>query len=121
MLFYPLEKHISDPVLLEELLAYLSFQEFMALNSASKRIRKMLEDRKELREAVLDRYLATVGYTRWEFETKEPLELTLKVCVRPSLRERRFLRKKNFFSFISRRISIPTSEACPSRSTDMPR
>ena len=92
VLFYPLEKHINDPGLLEELLAYLSFHEFMTLNSTSKRIRAMLEDRKELREAVLGRYLATVGYTRWEFEIKEPLELTIKVCIRPSFRERCFLR-----------------------------
>lgn len=93
VLFYPLEKHVSHPGLLEELLAYLSFQEFMTLSSTSKRIRAMLEDRKELRETVLDRYLVTVGYRQWGFEIKEPLELTLKVCVRPPFRERYFTQK----------------------------
>jgi hypothetical protein len=116
VLFYPLEKHVNDPGLLEELLAYLSFQEFMTLSSTSKRIRTMLEDRKDLRETVLERFLVTVGYRRWGFEVKEPLELTLKVCVRPLVREGFFLRQNIIFS---RRISIPTSGACPSRSTDM--
>lgn len=83
VLFYPLDKHVSDPGLLEELLAYLSFREYVALRSTSKRIHTMLEDRKELREMVLERFLATVGYVTWEFGIKEPLELTLKVCVRP--------------------------------------
>ena len=82
VLYYPLDKHIKDPRLLEELLAYLSFHEFVALSSTSKRIHTMLEDRKELRETVLERFLGTVGYVRWDFGTKEPLELTLKVCVR---------------------------------------
>ena len=86
VLYYPLDKHISDPHLLEELLAYLSFHEFVALSTTSKRIHTMLEDRKELRETVLERFLATVGYVRWEFGVKEPLELTLKVCVRPQFR-----------------------------------
>jgi len=85
VLYYPLDKHMSDPHLLEELLAYLSFHEFVALSSTSKRIHTMLEDRKELRETVLERFLTTVGYVRWEFGIKEPLELTLKVCVRPQL------------------------------------
>ena len=113
VLFYPLEKHINDPSLLEELLAYLSFHEFMALSSASKRIRTMLEDRKELREAVLDRYLATVGYTRWEFETKEPLELTLKVCVRPSFQKRCFLRQKKISSFHAGSQFLPPRRVHP--------
>ena len=83
VLYYPLDKHINDPDLLDELLAYLSFHEFVALSSTSKRIRTRLEDRKDLRETVLERFLATVGYVRWEFRIKEPLELTLKVCVCP--------------------------------------
>jgi hypothetical protein len=83
-IYYPLEKHIANLELLEELLLYLSFQEFAAFSSTSKRIRTMLEDRKELRETVLERFLGTVGYMTWEFGNKEPLELTLKVCVHPS-------------------------------------
>ena len=116
VLYYPLDKHIRDPRLLEELLAYLSFHEFVALSSTSKRIHTMLEDRKELRETVLERFLATVGYVRWDFGTKEPLELTLKVCVRLQLRGG-FLPTQFFFSLC--RTSTPTSGACPSRSTGM--
>ena len=117
VLFYPLEKHVNDPGLLEELLAYLSFHEFMTLSSTSKRIRTMLEDRKELRETVLERFLTTVGYKQWGFEIKEPLELSLKVSVRPLSEKVISYAKKTFHLFT--RISIPTSEASPSRSTDM--
>ena len=117
VLFYPLEKHVNNPGLLEELLAYLSFHEFMTLSSTSKRIRTMLEDRKELRETVLERFLTTVGYKQWGFEIKEPLELSLKVSVRPQFEKVVSYAKKNFLLFT--RISIPTSEVWPSRSTDM--
>jgi hypothetical protein len=79
-LIYPIEEHLSRPELLSVLLYYMQFSEVLALSSVSKVIRNMLEDRRELREEVLERFLGTVGYTRWDFGKKrEPLVLTLRV------------------------------------------
>ena len=78
--FYPIEMHLSYTVLLTGILPYLQFPDILALSSSSKSIRNMLEDRRELREEVLERFLGTVGYTRWDFgKKKEPLALTLRV------------------------------------------
>lgn len=77
---YPLVKHLSEPSLLAALLNELSFPEWMALWSLSKEVRTMLEQVRELREEVLERYLGIVGYVRWRWEpqTPEPFRLTLK-------------------------------------------
>lgn len=77
--FYPIEMHLSYPVLLAATLPYLQFPDTLSLSSSSKVIRNMLEDRRELREEILERYLGTVGYTRWDFgKKKEPMVLTLR-------------------------------------------
>jgi hypothetical protein len=79
-LIYPIEQHLSHPELLSSLLYFMQFPEVLSLSSVSKVIRNMLEDRRELREEVLERFLSTVGYTRWDFGKKrEPLVLTLRV------------------------------------------
>jgi hypothetical protein len=119
VLFYPLEKHVNDPGLLEELLAYLSFHEFITLSSTSKRIRtRYSRTVRSCGRRCSSGFLPLLATHGGSFGLKEPLELTLKVCVRPPLREGCFLRQ-NFFPFILRRTSIPTSGASPSRSTDM--
>jgi hypothetical protein len=83
---YPIERHLENPDLLACLLDYIQFSELLALSSSSKTIRNMLEDKRELREEVLERFLGTVGYMRWDFGKKrEPLVLTLRVSHFPIL------------------------------------
>ena len=76
--YYPLARHLLEPALLAGVLAYLSFGEWIALWITSKEIRSAVDDRAELREAVLERYLGAVGYARWAGRAHEPLRLTLK-------------------------------------------
>ena len=79
-LVYPIEEHLAQPELLATMLYFMQFPEILALSSVSKVIRNMLEDRRELREEILERFLGTVGYVRWDFGKKrEPLILTLRV------------------------------------------
>jgi F-box domain len=80
-LVYPIEEHLVIPELLASLLSFMPFSDLLALTSVSKAIRNLLEDKRELREEVLEQYLGTVGYMRWDFGKKrEPLVLTLRVC-----------------------------------------
>lgn len=80
-IIYPIEQHLAVPELLASSLLFLQFSDVLALTTVSKTIRNMLEDRKELREEILERFLGTVGYMRWDFGKKrEPLVLTLRVC-----------------------------------------
>ena len=74
---YPLLAHLSDPVLLESLLAYLSYFEWLKLSTASKEVRQVLYE--DGREQVLSRYLQTVGYSKWTWNDPEPLILTIEV------------------------------------------
>ncbi|KAG8791372.1 hypothetical protein FRC16_000437 [Serendipita sp. 398] len=77
--FYPIESHLGNPELLKVLLLFVEFPDILSLSSISKVIRNMLEDRRELREEILERFLNTVGYVRWDFGKKrEPLVLTLR-------------------------------------------
>ncbi|KAG8801069.1 hypothetical protein FRC17_006729 [Serendipita sp. 399] len=77
--FYPIEFHLGNPDLLKILLLFLEFPDILSITSVSKVIRNMVEDRRELREEILERFLNTVGYTRWDFGKKrEPLVLTLR-------------------------------------------
>ncbi|KAF9238269.1 hypothetical protein BU15DRAFT_75423 [Melanogaster broomeanus] len=75
--YFPIVAFMSDADLLPLLLAYLSYSEWLALYSANKSIREVFQSR-ILREFVLERYLSTVGYSKWEFEWAEPLALSLK-------------------------------------------
>lgn len=74
---YPLVVHLSSPTLLENLLAYLSYYEWLTLASVSKEVRRVLYE--EGREQVLARYLNTVGYCTWTWKDPEPLVLTVEV------------------------------------------
>lgn len=74
-----LVQFLSDPTLLSTLLAFLSFYDWCVLVAVSKEIRILLVRTKELREVVLERYLGTVGYSRWMWDTPEPLSLSLQV------------------------------------------
>jgi hypothetical protein len=77
--FYPIERHLSQPFLLHCVLRYLSYGDLMVLLWLNRFVRRSLTEVRELREEVLERYLRTVGYVRWEFKQKEPLTLSLKV------------------------------------------
>ena len=77
--FYPLVKHIADPVLLSNLLCYLAYFEWCQLAAVSKEIRVIVAENRELEELVLERYLRTVGYDRWCWKQPEPLKLSLQV------------------------------------------
>ncbi|KAF7972400.1 hypothetical protein HWV62_18050 [Athelia sp. TMB] len=69
---------LSDPSLLFCLINYLTVADWLALWSVSKHFRKQLEADRDLREEVLERYLETIGYERWVWDSTEPLQLTLK-------------------------------------------
>lgn len=74
-----LVQFLSDPTLLSTLLAFLSFYDWCMLMAVSKEIRILLVQTKELKEVVLERYLRTVGYSRWMWDDPEPLSLSLQV------------------------------------------
>ena len=80
--FYPIEKHITEPAMLGQLLVYLSFNDWLALSSTCRAMRTLLYGDRELTERVLERFLRTVGYARWSFPENEPLALTLQVGLR---------------------------------------
>lgn len=75
--FYPIVSHLADASLLPHLLACLTFGDWCALYAANKEVRAVFESR-VLREYVLEHFLGTVGYQRWNFEWAEPLALSLK-------------------------------------------
>ncbi|KAJ3865056.1 hypothetical protein EV359DRAFT_39688 [Lentinula novae-zelandiae] len=72
---------MSDPVLLGALLGYLSYWDWCCLYGVTKRVRALFEHKGEkarlLKEEVLERFLRTVAYSRWEGD-REPLVLSLR-------------------------------------------
>jgi hypothetical protein len=70
---------LSDPQLLSSLLSYFTFYDWCLLSSLSKEIRILLVQSPVLRETVLERFLKTVGYSRWVWEDPDPLLLSLQV------------------------------------------
>ncbi|KAJ7868830.1 hypothetical protein B0H13DRAFT_2558192 [Mycena leptocephala] len=74
---FPLAVCVTSPPLLSALLAYLSFYDWCILSAVTKEIRMRLVGTAELREVALERYLRTVGYSRWAWEDVDPLELSL--------------------------------------------
>ncbi|KAF8552807.1 hypothetical protein OG21DRAFT_1337324 [Imleria badia] len=82
---FPIMAFMSDANLLPLLLPYLSYSEWLPLYSANKQIRELFQSR-ILREFVLERYLGTVGYWKWNYEWAEPLALSLKASLTPHLR-----------------------------------
>lgn len=83
---FPLLEYLSFPQFLSHLLSYSSFYDWCMLSSVSKEIRIMLVKSPPLREAILERFLKTVGYSRWIYEDSEPLSLSLQVGSRFSRR-----------------------------------
>lgn len=83
--YFPIMPLLSDANLLPLLLSYLSYSEWLALYSANKQVRELFQSR-ILREFVLERYLSTVGYSKWDYEWAEPLALSLKASSTPHLR-----------------------------------
>ena len=76
---YTIVDFVSDPQHLSSLLTFLSFYDWCVLSSLSKEIRKLLVETPELREPVLERFLMTVGYSRWRWDDPDPLSLSLQV------------------------------------------
>ena len=79
MTAFTLTGFLSDAGLLFNILGYLSFYDWIILFSVTKQIRTQLQDDRDLREEVLERYLETIGYERWGWDEKEPLCLSLRV------------------------------------------
>ncbi|KAM6495065.1 hypothetical protein JOM56_009688 [Amanita muscaria] len=77
---------VSDARLLSELLSYFSFYDWCLLAGVSKRIRTLLSESDDLKEATLQRFLKTVGYAKWCWDGPDPLPLSLQVNVLPSFR-----------------------------------
>jgi len=69
---------LLDTQILACLLQYLSFFEWCILLSLSKEIRSALVRNSDLRETALERFLKTIGYSRWTWDD-EPLSLSLQV------------------------------------------
>ena len=81
--YFPIMAFLSDAHLFPLLLSYLSYSEWLPLYSANKQVRALFQSRL-LREFVLERYLGTVGYSKWNYEWAEPLALSLKAsCLSP--------------------------------------
>ncbi|KAH6909800.1 hypothetical protein BKA70DRAFT_1274841 [Coprinopsis sp. MPI-PUGE-AT-0042] len=76
--FFPFTQFISNPQLLGNLLSFMTFYDWCILSSVSREIRIMLVQSPLLREEVLERFLKTVGYSRWIWAGKDPLQLTLQ-------------------------------------------
>lgn len=74
---FPIVAFLSDANFLPLLLSYFSYSEWLSLYSANKQIQELLQSR-ILREFILERYLSTVGYSKWDYEWAEPLALSLK-------------------------------------------
>jgi hypothetical protein len=60
------------------LLQFLSFYEWCNLLALSKEIRLTIVRTPALREAALERFLKTIGYSRWIWDDQEPLSLSLQ-------------------------------------------
>ncbi|TFK50488.1 hypothetical protein OE88DRAFT_262432 [Heliocybe sulcata] len=78
---YPLMQHLSNPDILPALLEYLSFWDWCRLSAVNKTVGKMFLKHRNLRECALERYLGSVGYSRWTWEEEEPLVLSIKVWI----------------------------------------
>ena len=76
---YTIIDFLSDPQLLSSLLTFFSFYDWCLLSSLSKEIRILLVQSPALRETVLERFLKTVGYSRWLWDDPDPLSLSLQV------------------------------------------
>lgn len=74
-----LTKFVADPQLLASLLAFLTFYDWCVLSSVSKEIRILFVRTSMLREAILESYLKTIGYTRWQWDDQDPLSISLQV------------------------------------------
>ncbi|KAK1235997.1 hypothetical protein PQX77_000766 [Marasmius sp. AFHP31] len=75
---FPLRLLVVEPAVLSSLLSYLSFYEWCTLLCLCKGIRAALWESPQLKEEVLERYLDTVGYSRWTWPEQEPLTLSLE-------------------------------------------
>lgn len=76
---------LSDPQPLSSLLTFLSFYDWCVLSSLSNEIRTLLVETPALRETVLERFLKTVGYSRWNWDDPDPLSLSLQVRYKTGL------------------------------------
>ncbi|KAF5366944.1 hypothetical protein D9757_010832 [Collybiopsis confluens] len=80
---FPLMLFLSNPALLSSLLVYLAYWDWCNLFGVLKTIRVMFEGtngdggNELLREEVLERFLRTVGYTRWVWRESEPVTISL--------------------------------------------
>ena len=109
-LHYPLQRHLADPILLENLLGYLSYYDWLGLAMVSKEIRRTLYE--DGREHVLARYLQTVGYSTWTWKDPEPLILTVDVSPLATFR--------NTLILTFNRTSVITCAGCRSLFTGTP-
>lgn len=76
--FYPLLDHLQNPELLTLLLLHLSFYEWLVLwGGVSRVVRQTLDSNPALCDVALERYLGTVGYTRWSWPNPEPIRISL--------------------------------------------
>lgn len=112
--FYPLERHLAHPQLLLALLPWLTFKDLLPIFSLTAYTRNVMENRVEIKEAILERFLTdSVGYRRWAPEhmgsKEEPLALSLRVCSFLV-----YLNKSCSRQSLSLRTSTPTCEECRS-------
>ena len=76
--FYPLLDHLQNPELLALLLVHLSFYEWLVLwGGVSRVVRQTLDSNPAVCDVALERYLGTVGYTRWSWPSPEPIRISL--------------------------------------------
>lgn len=94
------------------LLQFLSFYEWCNLLALSKEIRLTIVRTPALREAALERFLKTIGYSRWIWDDQEPLSLSLQVSYSPVewIVVFIFLTMSQDLSDYMRGVSTPTHE-----------
>ncbi|KAF9531441.1 hypothetical protein CPB83DRAFT_891808 [Crepidotus variabilis] len=74
----PMVQLLVEAPIFSCLLDFLSFYEWCLMLALSKEIRLAIVRSPGLREAALERFLKTVGYSKWTWEDKEPLSLSLQ-------------------------------------------
>ena len=72
---------LSEPQLLRHPLEFFAIYDWRIILSLSRAVRHLLVQNVVLRDTVLERFLRTVGYSRWMWPDPDPLSLSLQVRV----------------------------------------
>ena len=74
---YALVHHLGNKALFEALLLHLPFASWLSVYSTTRAIRRLISLDRDLREVVMERYLRSVGYRKWDVSLWGPETLAL--------------------------------------------